>query len=68
VLGWLAEGATLGDDPPDEPPVGSQGPGDYYLIALAAGQRAALVSGDEHVLALAGRIPVYSPRDFLDLL
>ena len=68
VLGWLAEGATLADDPPDESPVRSQDPGDDYLIALAAGHRAALVSGDKHVLALAGHIPVYSPRDFLDLL
>ncbi len=68
VLGWLAEGATLADDPPDEPPVPTQDPGDDHLIALAAEQRVALVSGDKHLLALAGRIPVYSPRDFLDLL
>jgi len=68
AVGRLAEGATLVDDPPDEPPIRSQDPGDDYLIALAARQRAALVSGDRHLLALAGRIPAYSPREFLDLL
>jgi len=68
AVGWLAEGATLVDDPPDEPPIRSQDPGDDYLIALAAQQRAALVSGDRHLLALAGRIPVYAPREFLELL
>ena len=68
AVGWLAEDATLVDDPPDEPPIRSQDPGDDYLIALAARQRAALVSGDRHLLALAGRIPAYSPREFLELL
>ncbi len=65
---WLAEGATQVDDPPDEPPVRSEDPGDDYLIALAADQRAALVSGDRHLLALSEHIPVYSPRAFLDEL
>lgn len=62
----LADGATQVDDPPDEPPVRS--PGEDYLIALAAEQRAALVSGDRHLLALSEQIPVYSPRAFLDEL
>jgi len=65
---WLAEGATHVDDPPDEPPVCSEDPGDDYLIALAADQRAALVSGDRHLLALSEHIPVYSPRALLDEL
>ena len=65
---WLAEGATQVDDPPDEPPVRSEDPGDDYLIALAAEQRAALVSGDRHLLALSEQIPGYSPRAFLDEL
>ena len=42
--------------------------GDDYLVALAAEQRAALVSGDRHLLDLKGRIPVYSPRNFLELI
>ena len=65
---WLRGGATVVDDPAEQPPVRSEDPGDDYLIALAAHQRAALVSGDRHLLALAARIPVYSPGDFLHLL
>ena len=65
---WLRGGATVIDDPTQQPPVRSEDPGDDYLIALAAHQRAALVSGDRHLLALSGRIPVYSPSDFLDVL
>ena len=65
---WLAGGATHAQDPAIVPPVRSADPGDDYLIALAAEQRAALVSGDRHLVALAGRIPVYSPRDFLELV
>jgi predicted nucleic acid-binding protein len=56
------------DHPPEEPPFRSEDLGDDYLIALAAAERAALVSGDKHLLALADRIPVYSPREFVDLL
>jgi len=65
---WIARGATHANDPPDEPPVRSVDPGDDYLIALAAGERAALVSGDRHLLALSDQIPVYSPQAFLSLL
>jgi len=35
-----------------------------YLVALAAEQRALLVSGDRHLLALAGSFPVVSPANF----
>lgn len=68
VLQWLSQSATAVDDPREAPPVRSEDPGDDYLIALAAEQHAALVSGDKHLLALAGRIPVYSPREFVDLV
>ena len=67
-LHWLAASASNAKDPDDPPPVRSADPGDDYLIALAARHGAALVSGDKHLLELAGRIPVYSPRDFLDLV
>ena len=67
VLDWLGE-ATLAPDPPAPPPFRSEDPGDDYLIALAADQITALVSGDRHLLALAPRVPVYSPREFLDVL
>jgi predicted nucleic acid-binding protein len=60
--------ATIVSTPPTEPPVRSTDPGDDYLIALAHAQRAALVSGDKHLLRLSGEIPVFSPRDFLALL
>jgi hypothetical protein len=31
-------------------------------------ERVALVSGDKHVLKLDRQIPVFSPREFLELL
>lgn len=44
-------------------------PGDDYLVSLAlAGVRRLLVSGDGHLLALAGTCPVAPPRDLLDRL
>lgn len=68
ALRWLSQSATVADDPPGEPPLRSEDPGDDYLIALAAAERAALVSGDKHLLALAGQIPVYSRREFVALV
>jgi uncharacterized protein len=65
---WLAETATLVDDPDEEPPLRSADPGDDYLIALAATRRAILVSGDRHLLALTDNIPVDSPARFLERL
>lgn len=56
------------EDPEEPPPVRSADPGDDYLIALAAAASAVLVSGDRHLLDLAGRIPVFSPSQFVDLL
>jgi putative PIN family toxin of toxin-antitoxin system len=52
-------------DPETPPPVRCADPKDDYLIALAHDQKAALVSGDRHLLDLAGKIPVFSPSDFL---
>ena len=68
AVAWLTDAARQVDDPASPPPVRSEDHGDDYLIALAASERAALVSGDRHLLALDDRIPVYSPRAFLDLL
>lgn len=64
----LRELGELVADPGDEPPVRSEDPGDDYLLALAARERAPLVTGDAHLLALAERVPVFSPRQFLDKL
>lgn len=61
----LLDEGQLVPDPPGPPPVRCADPDDDYLIALAHRQEAALVSGDGHLLALAGSIPVFSPSEFL---
>jgi hypothetical protein len=44
-------------------------PGDDYLVRLTlAGDRRLLVTGDGHLLDLAGEDPIVSPRDLLDRL
>ena len=68
LVRWVAGNATVVADPETDPPVHSRDPGDDYLITLAAAHRAALVSGDKHLLALEGEMPVFSPRAFLDRL
>jgi len=55
-------------DPEGPPPVHSDDPGDDYLLALAARERTPLVSGDAHVLALSDKLPILSPRAFLEQL
>jgi len=65
---WLGAAAELVDDPEDAPPVRSDDPGDDYLLSLASYQRVPLVSGDKHLLALAGRLPILTPAEFLKLL
>jgi putative PIN family toxin of toxin-antitoxin system len=68
VVDWLGRSATIVPDPDEQAPRASEDPGDDYLIALAAHERAVLVSGDRHLLALAGELPIYPPADFLALL
>jgi putative PIN family toxin of toxin-antitoxin system len=53
---------------PEAPARRSSDPGDDYLLALAEAERAVLVSGDQHLLALAGELPIFTPRAFLDTL
>jgi len=55
-------------DPEGAPSIHSDDPGDDYLLALAARERTPLVSGDAHVLALSDRLPISSPRAFLEQL
>jgi putative PIN family toxin of toxin-antitoxin system len=63
----LRDGALLATDP--HAPVGrSEDPGDDYLVALAERERAILVSGDRHLLALADELPIWTARAFLDAL
>jgi predicted nucleic acid-binding protein len=64
----LRRSATIVADPDEPAPRASEDPGDDYLITLAAHERAALVSGDRHLLELAGEFPIYAPADFLALL
>lgn len=69
VVRWMSDAATIVSSPQSPPPpVRSPDPDDDYLIALASAHRAALVSGDKHLLSLSRQIPVFSPRDFLKLL
>jgi len=62
---WLGRSATVVNDPDGPPPVRAVDPDDDYLVALAADQRAMLVSGDRHLLALSRDFPVVAPGDFL---
>ena len=62
---WLGRMALVAPDPADPPPVRSEDPNDDYLVVLAAAERAVIVSGDAHLAALACRIPVRSPAEFL---
>ena len=68
VLRWLTESATRVEDPAAPPPVRSADSEDDYLIALAASRGAILVSGDRHLLDLAGQIPVIEPALLLERL
>lgn len=64
-LNVLRRDAELAADPETPPPIRCEDPDDDYLIALAHSRGAAIVSGDRHLLELAGRIPVFSPAEFL---
>ena len=68
VLQWLSQSGTITIDANTPPPVRSADPGDDYLIALAASERAILVSGDKDLLDLATEIPVVSPVQFRERL
>ena len=63
----LAHAAILGSDPPT-PARRSVDPGDDYLVALAEGERAVLVTGDRHLLDLARELPIETARAFLEIL
>ena len=63
----LREAQRLAPDPA-APARHSSDPGDDYLLALAQAERAVLVSGDQHLLALAPELPILTPRAFLDAL
>ncbi len=64
-VAWIGHSAVLATDPEGEPPVHAADPADDYLLALAASERAVLVSGDAHLTVLGNRFPVRTPADFL---
>jgi putative PIN family toxin of toxin-antitoxin system len=66
LIEWLSRSASHGKDGPA--PLSSADPDDDYLLALAASENALLVSGDKHLLALAGEAPVHTPAAFVQLL
>ena len=68
LLGWVAAAAVTAAEIEAHQTIRSRDPADDYLIALAASNNAALVSGDGHLLGLSDRIPVYNAADFLSLL
>ena len=51
---------------PSAPPRRSRNPGHDYPLALAESENAIVVSGDHHLLELADRFPIRSPRDVLE--
>jgi putative PIN family toxin of toxin-antitoxin system len=65
LLDWLRREAILVEDPAEPPTTRSEDPGDDYLLALAEAERAVLVSGDRHLLALPEELPVLTVREFL---
>ncbi len=65
LMDWLGREAILADDPAEPPTSRSEDPGDDYLLALAEAERAVLVSGDRHLLALTEELPVLTAREFL---
>jgi putative PIN family toxin of toxin-antitoxin system len=67
-VAWLPRSALLARDPAGPAPIRCVDPGDDYLISLAADQHAVLVSGDGHLLALAGEIPIRTPAVYLSLV
>ena len=64
-VAWIARSAILAADPMAAPAIRSADPNDDYLLALAAAQRAVLVSGDAHLTVLADRLPICTPAEFL---
>lgn len=69
-VGYLGRIGVVVDDPPAEgASLVAADPGDDYLVRLTLAEDARLlVSGDAHLLALAGTVPVVAPRALLERL
>jgi len=64
----LVERGSVMREDEDRPPAISEDPDDDYLIALAAGSEAVLVTGDRDLLTLAPDLPIFSASQFLKWL
>ncbi|MBM4113889.1 MAG: putative toxin-antitoxin system toxin component, PIN family [Phycisphaerae bacterium] len=69
VLAAIATSASMVEEPPPGEPI-TRDPDDDKFIRCAAARRAAVVSGDNDLLAVDGRhgVRVLTPRQILDLL
>jgi len=65
---WLARGAELATDAAAPFAIQSPDPSDDYLLALAATQRAMLVTGDAGLADLGRTFPVRTPATLLAML
>lgn len=65
---WIRRSALVADDPDDPAPLSSRDPGDNYLLALMAAERAVLVTGDGHLRELGADLPILTAGAFLELL
>lgn len=68
IIALLTDVATIVEDPAQPATVRTEDPHDVYLVALAETDRAVIVSGDKHLLDMAGWLPVYSPPGFQRLV
>jgi uncharacterized protein len=65
-LRLLRDAAEIAPDTEEAPPARAVDPNDDYLLALAARERVPLVSADSHLLGLGERLPILSPRQFVE--
>ena len=63
-LDFIGRQGTLVPDPAAPAPLSCPDPKDEYLLALAFAQKAVLVTGQSHLLELAGGAPICAPSDF----
>ena len=67
-VSWVRDHGIVAEDPPGPAPVSSPDPDDDYLLALAISRRTFLVTGDQHLLALEGDLPILTPAEFVTKL
>jgi predicted nucleic acid-binding protein len=64
----LTQTVTIIDDPVKPPSLSTADPHDDYLVALAEAAHAVILTGNKHLLGMAGQLPVCSPASFRQLL